>query len=77
MLYYNHKREKKGIKKMNYAKIIETLKRLDTTTNKVIDYYIDSIDCRHVIWWNQTAGITQHFYFNKGGNLDNLIIQSN
>ena len=62
---------------MNYIKIIKSLKCLDTTTNKVFDYYIDSINCRHVVWWNQTAGVTQHFYFNKDGILDNLIIQSN
>ena len=62
---------------MNYIKIIKSLKCLDTTTNKVFDYYIDSIGCRHVVWWNQTSGVTQHFYFNKDGILDDLIIQSN
>ena len=59
---------------MNYTNIIESLKRLDATVNKVFDYSIDSIGCRHVVWWNQAAGVTQHFYFNKDGILDNLII---
>ena len=59
---------------MNYTDIMESLKCLDPTVNKVFDYSIDSIGCRHVVWWNQTARVTQHFYFDKDGNLDDLII---
>ena len=48
---------------MDYTNIINFLKRLDTTTNKIFDYSIESIECRHVVWLNQLTGITQHFFF--------------
>ena len=58
----------------NYTNIIESLKCLDETTNKVFDYSIESIGYRHVVWWNQVSGITQHFYFDDNGRLYNFII---